>query len=97
MLLTAVQTDRHVGFDVSPVFCCRVGLLRMVVCVCFPLFSSVPDGLYTYEGSDAPDVSNGRPSNNMFTANTISDCDIGVKINEGDDNSFIGEKETTQQ
>ncbi|CAM9629201.1 unnamed protein product [Pylaiella littoralis] len=45
-------------------------------------------GLYTYQGSDAPDVSIGRPSRNTFMANLINKCDIGVKIKEGDDNVF---------
>ncbi|CAM9489433.1 unnamed protein product [Ectocarpus fasciculatus] len=45
-------------------------------------------GLYTYEGSDEPDVSDGRPSGNILTSNLVEDCPIGVKIKEGDDNSF---------
>ena len=51
------------------------------------------DGLYTYEGSDAPDVpgNNGSPKNNVFTNNEISGVDIGVHIKEGEDNEFVGE------
>ncbi|CAN0397213.1 unnamed protein product, partial [Hapterophycus canaliculatus] len=47
-------------------------------------------GLYTYMGSDEPDVAGntGRPNNNVFDGNTISNTDIGVKIKEGDDNVF---------
>lgn len=61
-----------------------------VVCI-VRVFVLVPDGLYTYEGSDAPEVSNGRSSGNVFTSNTVEDCDIGVKVKEADENSFIGE------
>jgi len=53
----------------------------------------VQDGLYTYEGSDEPAVSgnDGRPKNNVFDGNTISNTDVGVKIKEGDDNTFTSE------
>ncbi|CAN0209622.1 unnamed protein product [Ectocarpus sp. 12 AP-2014] len=46
------------------------------------------DGLYTYQGSDEPDVSDGRPSGNVLALNLVEDCPIGVKIKEGDDNEF---------
>ncbi|CAM9458502.1 unnamed protein product, partial [Hapterophycus canaliculatus] len=47
-------------------------------------------GLYTYMGSDAPDVpdSDGRPYENEFDGNTISDVSIGVHIKQGDNNVF---------
>lgn len=48
-------------------------------------------GLYTYEGSDEPDVSNGRPSDNVFDGNTVSNVKIGVQVKEGDDNVFKSE------
>lgn len=78
-------------------------LARASVCICpfdqvhFHLWYSCQntlaceiDGLYTYEGSDEPDVSDGRPSGNILTSNLVEDCPIGVKIKEGDDNSFYG-------
>ncbi|CAM9999901.1 unnamed protein product, partial [Ascophyllum nodosum] len=52
-------------------------------------------GLFTYRGSDAPDVSlDGRPGENMFFDNTISNTETGVKIKEADntvitDNTFV--------
>ena len=54
---------------------------------------NVPDGIYTYEGSDAPDVpgNNGYPKNNVFTNNIVSNVDVGVALKEGEDNEFIGE------
>ncbi|CAN0103811.1 unnamed protein product, partial [Hapterophycus canaliculatus] len=55
-------------------------------------FASCSDsGLYTYMGSDPPDESeswDGRPRENVFTNNVISDTVNGVKINEGDENVF---------
>ncbi|CAM9449094.1 unnamed protein product [Scytosiphon promiscuus] len=47
-------------------------------------------GLYTYMGSDEPDVpgSDGRPYSNEFDGNTISEVSIGVHIKEGDGNIF---------
>lgn len=48
-------------------------------------------GLYTYEGSDPPAVSNGRPSGNVFEDNKIYNTEVGAKIKDGDDNEFIGE------
>lgn len=56
--------------------------------------SPLPDGLYTYMGSDEPDVpdNDGRPKENTFHSNTIKDVDIAVKIKEGDDNVFTGER-----
>ncbi|CAM9604816.1 unnamed protein product [Ectocarpus sp. 12 AP-2014] len=52
--------------------------------------SSSTYGLYTYQGSDAPDVSgnDGRVKDNSFDANTVSNTDVAMKIKEGDDNSF---------
>lgn len=51
-------------------------------------------GLYTYMGSDPPDESDswdGRPRENVFTNNVVSDTVNGVKINEGDENVFTCE------
>ncbi|CAM9395437.1 unnamed protein product [Ectocarpus sp. 4 AP-2014] len=45
-------------------------------------------GLYTYKGSDSPDVSNGRPKGNKFEGNTVSNTKVGVLGKEGDDNIF---------
>lgn len=47
-------------------------------------------GLYTYEGSDEPYVSDGRPSANVWENNIISNTEIGVKITSGDNNVFTG-------
>ncbi|CAM9520911.1 unnamed protein product [Ectocarpus fasciculatus] len=57
------------------------------------LFSGITQyGLYTYMGSDDPDVPNsdGRPADNTFDGNTIeTDGDnVGVHIKEGDGNVF---------
>eukprot|EP00903_Cladosiphon_okamuranus_P011526 g10853.t1 len=48
-------------------------------------------GLYTYLGSDPPEESedwDGRPRENVFTNNVISNTKRGVKINSADDNIF---------
>eukprot|EP00752_Nemacystus_decipiens_P009556 g8536.t1 len=42
-------------------------------------------GLYTYEGSDAPDVNGGRPYDNSFDNNKITDTAGGVKFKYSDD------------
>lgn len=42
-------------------------------------------------GSDEPDVSEGRPSDNIFENNQILNTLIGCKIKEGDNNVFTGE------
>lgn len=47
-------------------------------------------GLYTYEGSDAPLVSNGRPSYNIFENNDITNAPKGVKFKYSDNLSVIG-------
>ena len=53
---------------------------------------SFADGLYTYQGSDAPEASSdGRPSDNSFYDNTISNTETGVKIKEGDNTIITGE------
>lgn len=51
------------------------------------------DGLYTYMGSDDPDVpgNNGSPNGNVFSGNLISAVDIGVHIKEAEDNTFSSE------
>ncbi len=36
----------------------------------------------------------GRPKNNVFDGNTISNTNVGVKIKEGDDNTFTSEFRT---
>lgn len=57
------------------------------------------DGLYTYMGSDDAAVSgnNGRPKNNLFESNIISNTDVGVKIKEADDNTFTSESKPSRQ
>ncbi|CAM9392193.1 unnamed protein product [Discosporangium mesarthrocarpum] len=50
-------------------------------------------GLYTYEGSDAPDVKGdeaGRPKSNQFVDNEVLECNLGIKIGQGDDSYFSG-------
>lgn len=44
-------------------------------------------------GSDEPAVSgnNGRPKNNVFDTNVISNTNVGTKIKDGDDNTFTSE------
>ena len=54
--------------------------------------TSFADGLYTYQGSDAPEASSdGRPSDNSFYDNTISNTKTGVKIKEADNTIITGE------
>ena len=59
----------------------------------FPLSDESSDGLYTYEGSDEPDVSTGRPTGNIFRNNEILSTEEGVKITNADDTEFFGEKQ----
>lgn len=47
-------------------------------------------GYYTYEGSDEPDVSDGRPSENVFTGNIISNTPTGIDLHQTDSSAFIG-------
>ncbi|CAM9851371.1 unnamed protein product [Ascophyllum nodosum] len=48
-------------------------------------------GLYTYQGSDAPDASSdGRLGDNSFYSNTISNTETGMKIAEADDTVITG-------
>lgn len=47
-------------------------------------------------GSDAPDESegwDGRPRENVFNNNVVSDTENGVQINDADDNSFTCESD----
>ncbi|CAM9124777.1 unnamed protein product [Ascophyllum nodosum] len=58
-------------------------------------------GLYTYEGNDEPDtMASGRPSNNVFRNNEITNTAEGLKIQDSDDtqvydNIFSGTEELT--
>ena len=53
------------------------------------------DGLYTYRGSDEPEVSSdGRPGENSFYDNIISNTETGVKIKEGDNTIITGKTES---
>lgn len=45
-------------------------------------------GIYFYKGSDIPDVTNGRVSNNLFVNNNIEDSAEGFKIKDADNNEF---------
>ena len=50
------------------------------------------DGLFTYHGSDTPEVSSdGRPSENFFYDNAISDTKTSVKIKEANKTVITGE------
>lgn len=54
--------------------------------------SSTPHryGAYSYQGTDAPDVSeSGRSQNNVFFNNTISGGGEAVKIKESDGTAFV--------
>lgn len=46
-------------------------------------------GIYFYQGSDTPDVTDGRNRNNTFTNNDIEDSSEGFKISDSDDNNFF--------
>lgn len=59
------------------------------ICVVFAC-AVVPAGFHTYEGSDDPWVSDGRPSENVFTGNIVSNTPTGVNHKDGDSNEFIG-------
>ncbi|CAB1099946.1 MEP1 [Ectocarpus sp. CCAP 1310/34] len=55
-------------------------------------------GLYTYMGSDEPDVSNGRPNGNTFNNNKVTNSAGGVKFKNSDNivvtnNEFTGTEE----
>ena len=51
------------------------------------------DGLYTYQGSDTPEASSdGRPSDNNFYDNIISNTETGVRIKEADDTVITGDE-----
>ncbi|CAM9942410.1 unnamed protein product [Ascophyllum nodosum] len=46
--------------------------------------------VYTYEGSDDPDVvESGRPQNNVFSGNLIVGADEAIKLKESDDMQFL--------
>lgn len=56
-----------------------------------PLPALLPGGLYTYEGSDAPIVSNGRPNGNTFNNNKVTNTAGGVKVKNSDNIVFTSE------
>lgn len=69
---------------------------------CFPRFLSslllplfAVDGLYTYEGSDAPTIDSGRPYDNTFLNNIISETPVGVKFKNSDGIVVKSEKTRT--
>lgn len=45
----------------------------------------------TYKGADKRMASNGRPSDNAFFNNVISNTKLGTKFFDGDDNMVYGE------
>lgn len=46
--------------------------------------NSTRNGLYQYGGSDAPETTNGRPSNNVFTGNTVRNNGRLIKLRDSD-------------
>lgn len=47
--------------------------------------------LYAYQGSDEPDVTDGRPRDNVFKNNTIRNtANYGIKFSDADTNTFDG-------
>jgi len=45
--------------------------------------------LYAYQGSDAPDVTDGRPRDNVFKNNTVrNSANYGIKFSDADTNTF---------
>lgn len=45
--------------------------------------------LYAYQGSDAPDVTDGRPRDNVFKNNTVRNtANYGIKFSDADTNTF---------
>ena len=53
-------------------------------------------GIHTYEGSDEPWASDGRPSENTFDNNIISNTEVGVNLRQGDSNVFTSERRKSQ-
>lgn len=51
---------------------------------------SSPGGYYTYEGTDVPDVSDGRPAENVFTGNKLPNTPTGIFLKQADSFEFIG-------
>ena len=49
-------------------------------------------GIHTYEGRDEPWASDGRPSENTFDNNIISNTEVGVNLRHGDSNVFTSER-----
>ncbi len=50
---------------------------------------SVKYGLYLYQGSDIPATTNGRPSNNIFRNNLVENYEVGIRLRDSDQNSFV--------
>ncbi len=81
-------------------------LLESNECVCFlptvtPLLALLhlarhtaisADGIFTYEGSDEPEETlDGRPGENVFRNNIITNTQTGVKIKRADNTRIFGE------
>ena len=54
-----------------------------------PLFCRA-DGVYMYEGSDSPYVSDGKPSYNIIADNYVEDALEGLKMGDTVGNEFYG-------
>ena len=65
------------------------GWYRCYFLLFFPLSDKSSDGLYTYERSDQPDVSTGRPTGNIFRNNEILNTVVGVKTKHADDTQIF--------
>lgn len=51
------------------------------------------DGLVTYESTDdVPWTTDGRPSDNEFIDNVVSNTPLGIRLSNGDDNVVTGGK-----
>ena len=79
----SLLTSEQLIICMFPVSLCTRVVLRSVL---------LAGSLYIYQGSDAPGASSdGRPSDNSFYGNTISNTGTGVKIAEADDTVITGE------
>ncbi|MDP2310822.1 MAG: right-handed parallel beta-helix repeat-containing protein [Pseudomonadota bacterium] len=48
-------------------------------------------GIYTYQGTDAPTINDGRPARNLFSNNDVSRSgNVGVRAGDAEENTFVG-------
>lgn len=60
-----------------------------MVCFLSTFWGDVADGLYFYEGSDPPDVTDGKPAYNIIANNVIDTATEGLKMADTVGNEFI--------